>query len=98
MDSLASSNSTGKKRAAASCAEIITIVTEIKTIVAANPENSTVNRTLMFSCSKVTVLMQQVTTLTTKITSVASTVTCSDDEKTSLATSVSNRYSKIDTN
>ena len=52
MDSLASSNSTGKKRAAAaSCAEIITIVTEIKTIVAANPENSTVNRTLMFSCS-----------------------------------------------
>merc|ERR1712110_85053 len=65
------SNSTGKKRAAASCAEIITIVTEIKTIVAANPENSTV------------------TTLTTKITSVASTVTCSDDEKTSLATSSS---------
>ena len=51
VDSLASSNSTGKKRAAASCAEIITIVTEIKTIVAANPENSTVNRTLMFSCS-----------------------------------------------
>merc|ERR1712037_551267 len=65
VDSLASSNSTGKKRAAAaSCAEIITIV-------AANPENSTV------------------TTLTTKITSVASTVTCSDDEKTSLATSSS---------
>merc|ERR1711934_448719 len=63
VDSLASSNSTGKKRAAASCAEIITIVTEIKTIVAANPENSTV------------------ATLTTKITSVASTVTCSDDEK-----------------
>merc|ERR1712158_269335 len=53
VDSLA--NSTSKKRAAASCAEIITIVTEIKTIVAANPENSTV------------------TTLTTKITSVAST-------------------------
>merc|ERR1712184_71385 len=71
VDSLASSNSTGKKRAAASCAEIITIVTEIKTIVAANPENSTV------------------TTLTTKITSVASTVTCSDDEKMSLATSSS---------
>merc|ERR1712110_779503 len=69
VDSLA--NSTSKKRAAASCAEIITIVTEIKTIVAANPENSTV------------------TTLTTKITSVASTVTCSDDEKTSLATSSS---------
>merc|ERR1712038_2063194 len=68
VDSLA--NSTTKKRAAAaSCAEIITIVTEIKTIVAANPENSTV------------------TTLTTKITSVASTVTCSDAEKTSLATS-----------
>merc|ERR1712079_189741 len=41
VDSLA--NSTSKKRAAAaSCAEIITIVTEIKTIVAANPENSTV--------------------------------------------------------
>merc|ERR1712227_943516 len=58
-------------RAAESCAEIITIVTEIKTIVAANPENSTV------------------TTLTTKITSVASTVTCSDAEKTSLATSSS---------
>merc|ERR1712010_105957 len=71
VDSLASPNSTGKKRAAASCAEIITIVTEIKTIVAANPENSTV------------------TTLTTKITSVASTVTCSDAEKTSLATSSS---------
>merc|ERR1711981_1112544 len=69
VDSLA--NSTSKKRAAASCAEIITIVTEIKTIVAANPENSTV------------------TTLTTKITSVASTVTCSDAEKTSLATSSS---------
>merc|ERR1712212_1017119 len=70
VDSLA--NSTTKKRAAAaSCAEIITIVTEIKTIVAANPENSTV------------------TTLTTKITSVASTVTCSDSEKTSLATSSS---------
>merc|ERR1711981_847772 len=69
VDSLA--NSTSKKRAAASCAEIITIVTEIKTIVAANPENSTV------------------TTLTTKITSVASTVTRSDAEKTSLATSSS---------
>merc|ERR1712055_696014 len=70
VDSLA--NSTSKKRAAAaSCAEIITIVTEIKTIVAANPENSTV------------------TTLTTKITSVASTVTCSDAEKTSLVTSSS---------
>merc|ERR1712055_170194 len=70
VDSLA--NSTTKKRAAAaSCAEIITIVTEIKTIVAANPENSTV------------------TTLTTKITSVASTVTCSDAEKTSLVTSSS---------
>jgi len=69
VDSLA--NSTSKKRAAASCAEIITIVTEIKTIIAANPENSTV------------------TTLTTKITSVASTVTCSDAEKTSLATSSS---------
>merc|ERR1712088_199227 len=41
VDSLA--NSTSKKRAAAaSCAEIITIVTEIKTIVAANPENSMV--------------------------------------------------------
>merc|ERR1712158_262572 len=63
VDSLA--NSTTKKRAAAaSCAEI-------NTIVAANPENSTV------------------TTLTTKITSVASTVTCSDAEKTSLATSSS---------
>merc|ERR1712027_196922 len=63
VDSLA--NSTTKKRAAAaSCAEI-------NTIVAANPENSAV------------------TTLTTKITSVASTVTCSDAEKTSLATSSS---------
>merc|ERR1712130_840509 len=51
VDSLA--NSTSTRAAAASCAEIITIV-------AANPENSTV------------------TTLTTKITSVASTVTCSD--------------------
>merc|ERR1711881_799517 len=70
VDSLA--NSTRKRRAAAeSCAEIITIVTQIKTIVAANPENSSV------------------TTLTTKITSVASTVTCSDSEKTSLATSSS---------
>merc|ERR1711981_336707 len=62
VDSLA--NSTSTRAAAASCAEI-------KTIVAANPENSTV------------------TTLTTKITSVASTVTCSDAEKTSLATSSS---------
>merc|ERR1712212_1012601 len=62
VDSLA--NSTSTRAAAASCAEIITIV-------AANPENSTV------------------TTLTTKITSVASTVTCSDSEKTSLATSSS---------
>merc|ERR1711874_64881 len=69
VDSLA--NSTSTRAAAASCAEIITIVTEIKTIVAANPENSTV------------------TTLTTKITSVASTVTCSESEKTSLATSSS---------
>merc|ERR1739838_688428 len=68
VDSLANSSST---RAAANCSEIITIVTEIKTIVAANPENSTV------------------TTLTAKITSVASTVTCSADEKTSLATSSS---------
>merc|ERR1712062_919401 len=69
VDSLAANSTTKKRAAAASCAEIITIVTEIKTIVAANPENSTV------------------TTLTTKITSVASTVTCSDAEKTSLATS-----------
>merc|ERR1712080_286017 len=60
-----------RRAAAASCAEIITIATEIKTIVAANPENSTA------------------TTLTTKITSVASTVTCTDVEKTSLATSSS---------
>merc|ERR1712027_221960 len=41
VDSLANST-TEKRAAAASCAEIITIVTEIKTIVAANPENSTV--------------------------------------------------------
>ena len=82
VDSLA--NSTSTRAAAASCAEIITIVTEIKTIVAANPENSTVNPIII---SKVT-FFQQVTTLTTKITSVASTVTCSDAEKTSLATSV----------
>ena len=47
VDSLA--NSTTKKRAAAaSCAEIITIVTEIKTIVAANPENSTVSTAIVF--------------------------------------------------
>merc|ERR1712055_589261 len=71
VDSLANSTTKKKRAAAASCAEIITIVTEIKTIVAANPENSTV------------------TTLTTKITSVASTVTCTDAEKTSLATSSS---------
>merc|ERR1711992_50285 len=71
VDSLAGNSTTKKRAAAASCAEIITIVTEIKPIVAANPENSTV------------------TTLTTKITSVASTVTCSDAEKTSLATSSS---------
>merc|ERR1719305_1044227 len=69
VDSLANSSST--RAAAANCSEIITIVTEIKTIVAANPENSTV------------------TTLTTKITSVASTVTCSADEKTKLVTSSS---------
>merc|ERR1712158_177041 len=40
VDSLAGNTST--RAAAASCAEIITIVTEIKTIVASNPENSTV--------------------------------------------------------
>merc|ERR1711992_492535 len=40
VDSLAGNTST--RAAAASCAEIITIVTEIKTIVATNPENSTV--------------------------------------------------------
>merc|ERR1712061_856179 len=68
VDSLAGNTST--RAAAASCAEIITIVTEIKTIVASNPENSTV------------------TTLTTKITS-ATGLTCSDAEKTSLATSSS---------
>merc|ERR1719507_2371468 len=68
VDSLANSSST--RAAAANCSEIITIVTEIKTIVAANPENSTV------------------TTLTTKITS-ATGLTCSDAEKTSLATSSS---------
>jgi len=67
VDSLA--NSTSTRAAAASCAEIITIVTEIKTIIAANPENSTV------------------TTLTTQISSAS--VTCSDSEKTSLATSSS---------
>merc|ERR1711863_140818 len=67
MDSLAGNTST--RAAAASCAEITTI-TEIKTIVASNPENSTV------------------TTLTTKITS-ATGLTCSDAEKTSLATSSS---------
>jgi len=67
VDSLA--NSTSTRAAAASCAEIITIVTEIKTIIAANPENSTV------------------TTLTTQISSAS--VTCSDAEKTSLATSSS---------
>merc|ERR1712218_732554 len=61
VDSLAGNTST--RAAAASCAEIITIV-------ASNPENSTV------------------TTLTTKITS-ATGLTCSDAEKTSLATSSS---------
>jgi hypothetical protein len=77
VDSLAgnSTNATQKeiktKAAAATCAEIITIVTAIKTAVASNPEDSTV------------------TTLTTQITSVASTVTCTDAEKTSLATSSS---------
>merc|ERR1712110_1370528 len=61
VDSLAGNTST--RAAAASCAEI-------NTIVASNPENSTV------------------TTLTTKITS-ATGLTCSDAEKTSLATSSS---------
>merc|ERR1711972_941833 len=54
---------------AATCAEVLTIVTEITTAVAANPENSTI------------------TTLTSKITSVSSSLVCSDDEKTSLMTS-----------
>merc|ERR1712027_181147 len=54
---------------AAACAEVITIVTEITTAVAANPENSTI------------------TTLTSKITSISSSLVCSDDEKTSLMTS-----------
>jgi hypothetical protein len=76
VDSLAGNSTTNstkiaQKAAAATCAEIITIVTAIKTAVASNPEDSTV------------------TTLTTQITSVASTVTCTDAEKTSLATSSS---------
>ena len=52
VDSLAGNTST--RAAAASCAEIITIVTEITTIVASNPENSTVTKIVMFSCSDVT--------------------------------------------
>merc|ERR1711899_173759 len=61
VDSLANSTSSSRA-AAATCAEVITIVTEITTAVAANPENST-------------------------ITSISSSLVCSDDEKTSLMTS-----------
>merc|ERR1712088_673384 len=48
VDSLANSTSRKARAAAASCAEIITIVTEIKTIVAANPENE--NHLCGFDC------------------------------------------------
>merc|ERR1719229_1550406 len=41
VDSLANSTSSSRA-AAATCAEVITIVTEITTAVAANPENSTI--------------------------------------------------------
>merc|ERR1711997_1411350 len=68
VDSLANSTSSSRA-AAATCAEVITIVPEITTAVAANPENSTI------------------TTLTSKITSISSSLVCSDDEKTSLMTS-----------
>merc|ERR1712147_458114 len=68
VDSLANSTS-GSRAAASTCAEVLTIVTEITTAVAANPENSTI------------------TTLTSKITSISSSLVCSGDEKTSLMTS-----------
>merc|ERR1712088_1220190 len=69
VDSLANSSST--RAAAANCSEIITIV-------AGNPENSTV-----------TTLTTKITSVASTVTCSASTVTCSDAEKTSLATSSS---------
>ena len=85
MDSLANSTS---RAAAASCAEVITIVTEITTAVAANPENSTVSTINFFLQVLNENIFLQITTLTSKITSVSSSLVCSDDEKTSLMTSV----------
>ena len=86
VDSLANSTS---RAAAAGCAEVITIVTEITTAVAANPENSTVSTTFNFFLQDLNEnIFLQITTLTSKITSISSSLVCSDDEKTSLMTSV----------
>merc|ERR1712045_257269 len=85
VDSLANSTST-KRAAAASCAEIITIVTEIKTIVAANPENSTVT-TLT---TKITSVASSVTCADAEKTSLATSssdlAAAKDSVDSSLAT------------
>ena len=68
---------------------MITIVTEITTAVAANPENSTVSTIINFFLQVLNEnIFLQITTLTSKITSISSSLVCSDDEKTSLMTSV----------
>ena len=68
--------------------QVITIVTEITTAVAANPENSTVSTINFFLQVLNENIFLQITTLTSKITSISSSLVCSDDEKTSLMTSV----------
>merc|ERR1712130_963036 len=87
VDSLA--NSTSTRAAAASCAEIITIVTEIKTIVAANPENSTVT-TLT---TKITSVASTVTCSDAEKTSLATSsadlASAKDSVDSSLATASS---------
>ena len=68
--------------------QVLTIVTEITTAVAANPENSTVSTINFFLQVLNENIFLQITTLTSKITSISSSLVCSDDEKTSLMTSV----------
>merc|ERR1719429_590304 len=62
VDSLANSTSSSRA-AAATCAEVITIVTEITTAVAANPENSTITTSLVCSDDEKTSLMTSSTDL-----------------------------------
>ena len=55
---------------------MITIVTEITTAVAANPENSTVSTINFFLQVLNENIFLQITTLTTKITSISSSLVC----------------------